>query len=100
MGEDYNPLSELLSVGKDPLDIDARSEVNELQMIHIARARIIAEHFDIPLLKSFVRHILTLSLSKGRKSRKEFVQAFQSANMGETEATAGILANMTSKLRS
>lgn len=100
MGEDYNPLTELLSVGKDEADIDARSEVNELQMIHMARARVIASHFDVPRLNDFVRHILTLSLSKNRKSRKEFVQAFQAANMGEAEAQAGIIANMTNKLRS
>lgn len=98
--DEYNALAELLKVGDNEEDIDARSEVNETQMIHIARARVIANHFDIPKLNDFVRHILTLSLSKGRKSRKEFVQAFQAANMGETEAQAGIIANMTNKLRS
>lgn len=97
--EEFNALAELLRVGDNDQDIDARSEVNELQMIHMARARIIASHFNIPRLHDFVRHILTLSLSKGRKSRKEFVAAFQAAHMTDNEATAGIIANMTSKLR-
>lgn len=97
--DDYNALAQLLSVGDNESDIDARSEVNELQMIHMARARVVAAHFSIPKLNDLVRHILTLSLSKGRKSRKEFVAAFQAANMTDNEATAGIIANMTQKLK-
>lgn len=97
--EDYNALRELLSPGVSDDELDARSDVNTLQIIHFARARSMSDHFNIPSLRNFVTDFLRLSLSKDRKSRSEFVRAFQSANMGETEAQAGILNRLQGKLR-
>lgn len=89
--DNWEPLRELLTVGPNDRDIDARSDVNELQIVQFSRARAIARHFRIQSLNDYVRDMLTLSLSKGRKSRKEFVQAIQHAHMGDGEAAASIL---------
>lgn len=75
--DEYNALNELLRPGEGE-ELDARSEVNENQIIQFARARAIADYHGIPALDDFVNDILRLSLSKGRKSRKEFVKAMSS----------------------
>lgn len=97
--EDYNPLQELFRPGDGPRGIDTRSEVNEIQIIQMARARAVAKHFGIALLDEFVNDILRLSLSKNRKSRKEFVQSFQSAMSEPAEGGSGIIQGMMDKLR-
>ncbi len=98
--DDYNALGELFSDGGQEKSIDLRTDINEAQVIQFARGRAIAEHYRISALGSFINDIARLSISKGRKSRKEFVNAFQSANMSDAAEAAGVTAGIMGKLRS
>lgn len=93
--EDFSPIKELMIPGKNSGELDVRSDINELQMIQMARARFIAEDWFTPALHDFVDNVLRLSVSKGRKGRKEVVAAYQSATMGDGEAATGVWARMS-----
>lgn len=96
---EFNALKELFNPGINSNELDARADVNDLQIIHIARGRAIARHFGIKGLTDFIDDQLRLSLSKNRKSRKEFVSAFQSARMGEAEVQADAWSRLKQNLR-
>ena len=88
--EEYNALKELLTgdVSRDTLA--GRTEVNEAQIVVFSQARELARYYGLPILDNLVDHMLRFSISKGRKSRKEFVQSFQMAVQGQ-EAQPGML---------
>jgi hypothetical protein len=94
--EEYNSMKELLDGGdpSKPFELDSRTEVNELQILHFARAEAMAEYYGIPILHDFVTNIKRLSISKNRKSRKEFVAAHQSSLYGQSEIQASGFANI------
>lgn len=93
--DEFEPLRELFNDD----GIDTRTDISDLQVVQIARARAIAEAFDISLLNEFCDNILRLSLSKDRKSRKEFVDAFKHARQEEDFNNLGVLGNMMNNLR-
>lgn len=97
--EDYNALERLLEPGS-PEDLDTRTELNELQIIHFARAEAMAKYYKSAVLTDFVASVKRKQISKGRKGRKEFVSAFQSVNTSEGEAYAMGLKSIGDKLRS
>jgi hypothetical protein len=97
--EDFNALSELLSVGKNPKDIDARTDVNMMQIIHIARGRTMGEHYKWNALDSFISNILTLSLSRDRKSRLEFTHAVRAVMSGGMDEQNSFTQKMMESLR-
>jgi hypothetical protein len=94
--EEYNSMKELLDGGdpSKPFELDSRTEVNELQILHFARAEAMAEYYGIPILHDFVTNIKRLSISKNRKSRKEFVAAHQSSLYGQSEVQASGFSNI------
>lgn len=98
--DDYNALAELFHDGPGEKSIDLRTDINEAQVIQFARGRAIAAHYGITALSDFINDIARLSVSKNRKSRKEFVSAFQSANMSDAAEAAGVTAGIMGKLRS
>lgn len=73
--EEYNAVAELLHPGRTPEELDSRTDVNSLQIIHFSRARVMAKRFGIRYLDVYVTHIERLSLSHKRKSRLEHVKA-------------------------
>jgi len=97
--EDYNPLSELFKGGDKPYELDFRSDLNEVQILQFARARVMADHFKIPALAKWVEHLERLSVSKQRKGRKEFVDAFKSAIGGNPTQPVNVGDQMAEKLR-
>lgn len=98
--EDYNPLDELFSEGKGDNGLDLRTELNEIQIIQFARARAIAAYYKIPQLAVFVKNIERLSVSKGRKGRREFVEAFRAASVSDAEAGMAAMGGVMGKLKS
>ena len=95
--EDYNALERLLEPGS-PEDLDARSDLNELQILHYARAEAMAEFYHSKILKDFVLSLKRKMISKQRKGRKEFVQAFQSSQYGEADIYASASRSIADKL--
>lgn len=55
-------------------NIEVRSDLNTKQILVLSRAKIYASHFGLGIVESFCNNIMTLSLSKDRKSRGELVQ--------------------------
>lgn len=98
--EEANPLGELLIAGKEKYSLDLRTDLTEVQIVQFARARIMADHFKIPELAAWVEHLERLSVSRGRKGRKEFVEAFKAATNGSMPDAQNIGQNMAEKLRS
>lgn len=97
--EEWNSLKELLSPGL-PGEIDARTQVNAYQLIHISRAREMASHYKWQTLGSFVTNILTLSLSLDRKSRIEFAHAIRAMSSGGMDEEMGWKEKMLKNIRS
>lgn len=96
--DEYNPLKTLFEGGDK--DIDLRTELNDLQIVQLSRAAVFSDFHKVGMLDKFCQSIMRKSVSKSRKSRKEFVTAFQAANMGEGAESAGAWANMMGRLRS
>ena len=96
--EQADPLGELLRAGDDEYGIDLRTDLNDVQIIQFSRARIMADQFHIRSLAEFVEHIERLSVSHQRKGRKEFVEAYKSAN-GNLNGTMPVGQSVAEKLR-
>lgn len=73
--EEYEAIKEILNPGRNEAELDARTEVNTLQVIHFSRGRVIAKRFGIRYLDQYVTSIERLMLSHKRKSRMEHVKA-------------------------
>ena len=84
--EEYNAIQELLHPGRTQEELDARTDVNSLQIIHFSRARIIAKRFGIKYLDEYVSNLERLSLSHKRKSRLEHVKALSGLNQTDQKA--------------
>lgn len=98
--EEYDARRDLLDPGgDDPRVIDARTEVNALQIIQISRGRAFARYYDVPILDHFINDILRLSFSKDRKSRKEFVEASRASAQGLDDGRYGMAGLLAGKLR-
>lgn len=95
--EDFHVTRELMSPGRNSGELDVRAEVNEMQLVHIARARFEAKRFRSKALNAFCDDFLRLSVSLNRKGRKEVVQVHQHMNMGDQEAATGVWAAMQRK---
>jgi len=96
--EDYNALERLLEPGNSQEDLDARTELNELQIVNYARGEIMAEFYHSKILASYVASLKRKMISKARKGRKEFVSAFQSSQYGEVEAYGNAARSLSDKL--
>lgn len=82
--QDYDPRQELLQDGDEKKEgrsqIDLRSDINDLQVVVFSVARALADDFRIPVLHSLIDNLLRLSVSKGRKSRTEFVNSIKASD--------------------
>lgn len=85
--EEFEAIREILHPGRDANELDARTDLNTLQIVHFSRARIMAKRFGLPYLNAYVTNLQRMSLSKQRKSRKELVSAIQGAAQGSEEGT-------------
>lgn len=65
-------------------DIEGKTELTGEQVMIISRMKILGElyqtKYKLNYINKLVENFLTLQLSKDRKSRNEFVSAFQSKN--------------------
>lgn len=97
--KDFHAIEQLMLPGNTSDELDVRSELNTLQIVHIARARFIARRYRVKAQNEFVDDLLRLMISHKRKGRKEVVAAHQSASMGDSERATGVWANMQRNLR-
>jgi hypothetical protein len=67
-------------------DIAIKTDLTKRQILSLARAMFYAEKYDSDAMRSFVHHILTLSVSKNRKSREEFVRLIRASQEGIANA--------------
>lgn len=87
-GKEYKESKELFS--KE--DIEVRTDISEEETSIIARLKYLCETFDLTKLDKAITNLMQLRLSKGRKSRKEFIEAldknpqFLPNNMGNMGA--------------
>lgn len=91
--EEYSGVQEILNPGRTAAELDARTEVNTLQMIHFSRARVIARRFGIKYLDDYVTSIERLALSHKRKSRLEHVRALNGLQQ-QDERAQGLLSRL------
>lgn len=92
--EEFNAVAEILHPGRTPEELDARTEVNSLQIIHFSRARVMAKRFGIKHLDLYVTSIERLSLSHKRKSRLEHVKSL-SGLIEQNNQTQGLLQRLS-----
>jgi hypothetical protein len=94
-------LKELLDPGDDKnhRKLDARTELNPRQVVVFSKARALAEYYRIPILDKYVTNIQRMNISKGRKSRKEFVSGLQSSLYGSDEVRASGLRGLGDRFR-
>lgn len=68
----------------DVTDIEAKTELTSEQVMIISRLKILGNHlkekYNIDIIDTITNNFLQLQISKDRKSRGEFVSAFQSKN--------------------
>lgn len=68
----------------DTNDINAKTELSAEQVMIVARLKILAKRLECEykcsFVSEFISDFLSLQISKDRKSRQEFVAAFQSRN--------------------
>jgi len=91
--EEYEAVREILHPGRNQGELDARTEVNTLQLIHFSRGRVIAKRFGIKYLDEYITSIERLSLSLKRKSRLEHVKALAGIMQNDQQAN-GILSKL------
>lgn len=96
--EDYNAFERLLEAGT-PEDLDTRTELNELQILHFARAEIMAEYYKSNVLRDFVASIKRKQISKNRKGRTEFTQAIRGQMPTDMMGPGNISNSISDKLR-
>lgn len=91
--EEYEAVREILHPGRNQGELDARTEVNTLQLIHFSRGRVMAKRFGIKYLDDYITSIERLSLSLKRKSRLEHVKALSGVMQGDMQAS-GLLSKL------
>jgi len=68
----------------DIKDIDGKTELTSEQVMIVSRMKILGgiykDKYGLDHINTLIDNFLTLQLSKDRKSRNEFVSAFQSKN--------------------
>lgn len=97
--DEYNALERLLEAGT-PEDLDTRTELNELQILHFARAETMADYYSSAVLRDFVSSIKRKQISKERKGRREFTEAIKGAFLSDGEASAMGMRSLADRLRS
>ena len=58
-------------------DIEVKTELNDTQIVKFSRARSYAKVFSVDIINDIIDDICIFSVSKNRKSRKEFTQLAQ-----------------------
>ena len=76
---------EAISQVYEKKDIEVRTELNPTQILLFANAKFLAERYKIPALDTYIKNIMELSLSKGRKSRLEAQATAKALLQSETE---------------
>lgn len=80
-----NPTVEIFSKVTDEIfsfkKLEAKTDINDAQIMAFSQARAFAKKYKIPLLNELVANISKYSISRGRKGRKEFSDIAK-ANMG------------------
>lgn len=90
--EEYNPqqepsLKEKITdkiVGEiyDTKNIEVKTELNDKQVMLLARADIFAKRYKTPVLRQFTNSFMKKNLSRKRASRKEMVDVVKNVDSG------------------
>ena len=71
-------------------NIELKTEVNDAQIMAFSKGRAFAKRYKVPLLAEFINNISKYSISKNRKSRKEYGEVakanLQMASVEERES--------------
>ena len=58
----------------DKKDVEVKTELNDKEIVTIAKLDFISDRYHIPVLKEFTHNIMMLKISRHRKGRTEFIQ--------------------------
>jgi hypothetical protein len=61
-------------------DIEVKTDLNTAQIIAFSKGKVFANEFNCDVMSDFVNLISTYSISKNRKSRKEFTDISKALN--------------------
>jgi len=61
-------------------DIEVKTDLTEEEISIIARLKFLCDQFDLKDFRSVLIYFMELRLSKGRKSRKEFIDSIRKEN--------------------
>lgn len=75
----------MLSLIYDTSNINVKTDLNQEQILALARLELFAEYHNIPLLKKFAQTFKELQISKDRKGRQEATQI-----LAATQSMAGL----------
>ena len=75
-------------------DIKTKTDLSEKQVSKIARVFYLADFLDMPELKTLMTEFITLRVSKDRKSREEFVNAFKSDRDSKQGFMSGLMGSV------
>ncbi|MFW6129916.1 MAG: hypothetical protein ACOC56_01955 [Atribacterota bacterium] len=71
--EKENELKDLFSQE----DLEKKTDLSPNQILAFSRAKTLAEEKDVKILNQFLNNYAVYAISKGRKGRKEYVEAFK-----------------------
>lgn len=90
----FNAMLELFDSGKEPHGIETRTDLTDIEILHLSRGRFLAAYFNRGAADAWIQTILRMKLSRHRGSRKEAVDVMKHAlPQPDIEAT-GILARL------
>lgn len=75
----------LLSLIYDTTNINVKTDLNQEQVMAVARLELYADYHNIPILKAFTQNFKELQISKDREGRKEATQI-----LAATQSTFGM----------
>ena len=58
----------------DKKDVEVKTELNNKEIFSSAKLLLISDRYQVPLLETYLKNVMTLKISKDRQGRKEFIQ--------------------------
>lgn len=73
-------MKEVLSEVYSKADVEVKTDINNAQIIALSKGEIFAQRYQCTIMRDLCQTIMTLSISKDRKSRKESTEIVKSMN--------------------
>lgn len=78
----------------DKKDVEVKTELNDVEIVTIAKLDFIAERYKIPALNEFTNKLMTLKISRNRKGRGEFIQGLHADERRDTGGEQGFFSKL------